>query len=87
MTEMAILIVNAVRSLGQDKNIFVMIDSISTLLIYNDHRAVTKFIHFLISKLRIMNIDGILMTHRSLNSNEFLSQVMIFCDDAIEHNR
>jgi KaiC/GvpD/RAD55 family RecA-like ATPase len=41
---------------------FVILDSISSLLIYNDENSTREFCHFLVNKLRLEKIGGFLLT-------------------------
>ncbi|MFH1835840.1 MAG: ATPase domain-containing protein [Methanobacteriota archaeon] len=41
---------------------FIILDSISNLLIYNDKNSMGEFIHYLINKLRASNVGGFLLT-------------------------
>lgn len=50
----------AVGKLKEEK--FLLLDSLSTLLIYNDSKAVSKFAHLLTEKMRRWDTQGSLLT-------------------------
>lgn len=83
LTDMAVAISNAVQAISTNKK-FIVIDSISTLLIYNSNVSVSKFIHFLTGKMRIWKISGILTTLRDNKDDILLSQLTLFCDKRID---
>ena len=62
---------------------FLIIDSISTLLIYNSINSVKEFSMFLINKLRLDNVNGVLVIIEK-EAPEDLKQILIaMCDKAI----
>ena len=62
-------------------NKFVLLDSISTLLIYNEPETISKFVHFLTVKMRVLNLSVILI---GLNENQgFLAELSQYCDKTI----
>ncbi|WP_230741807.1 DUF7504 family protein [Methanooceanicella nereidis] len=83
LTDMAVAISNAIQAISTD-NKFIMLDSVSTLLIYNNNTSVSKFIHFLTGKMRMWKMNGILLSLSTVNDTDFLSQLTLFCDRRIE---
>ena len=62
---------------------FLIMDSISTLLIYNSPGSVKEFAMFLINKLRLEGVDGILLAIEK-ELPEDLEQILIsMCDKSI----
>lgn len=57
-TQISIAIEEAAKSISTSK--LLILDSISTLLIYSSEKNVAKFLEFLISRLRSLNVTGIL---------------------------
>ena len=82
LTELS-LAISAVTESG--KFAFLFLDSISTLLVYNDLKTVEKFTNYLINKIRNLKIVGIIITlddeGESKKLNTIISQ---FCDAYIK---
>ena len=66
---------------GQKTVIFL--DSVNAMLIHSSSTDLTKFIHFVISKLRIMNIAGILLAVEKGLDPVLLTQLTTFADDLV----
>jgi len=84
LTDISISATSAVKSIpGSDK--FLFFDSLSTLLIYNDVGSVTKFIHFLVNKMKEWNISGAILTLEKETDPKMLSQLEHFVDRVIDN--
>ena len=83
LTELSILIEQAMLRLPRTENRFVFIDSISTMLIYNDADTVLRFIHALTGKMRLLGITGIIFLLEKESDEKFMAQVAQFCDRVI----
>ncbi len=67
--------VDAAMAMLVGKNFFVMLDSLSTLLVYNEEKAVEKFFHTTVTKMRTLNVKGIfLVTQEKKHVIQTLSQ-------------
>jgi hypothetical protein len=82
LTELSILMEQAMLRLPREKR-FVFIDSISTMLIYNDQDTVLRFIHSLTGKMRLLGITGIIFLLEKESDEKFRAQVAQFCDRVI----
>lgn len=82
LTELSILMEQAMLRLPREKR-FVFIDSISTMLIYNDSDTVLRFIHSLTGKMRLLGIAGIIFLLEKESDEKFKAQVAQFCDKVI----
>jgi KaiC/GvpD/RAD55 family RecA-like ATPase len=71
----------AVSRNGQEK--FLILDSLSTLLIYNDPKTVAKFAHLLTEKMRRWGLSGSLLTVDTDTERELVSQIAQFCDKVV----
>ena len=81
LTELSVL----TNSLFNDKKIkFILLDSLSTLLLYNDTKAVEKFAHSLLNKARKSNISVVIMSPKEKSEEDILAVVTQFCDKEIE---
>jgi len=78
---LAVSISKAIKQIGEER--FLLIDSLSTLLIYYDAKAVVKFAHLLTEKLRSWNSSGLLMTVETNSERDVVSQLSPFCDRVI----
>jgi len=82
LTEISFEITNAINSGGFD---FLFMDSLSTLLVYNDPKTTEMFCHYLINKLRSHQAGGILLCLKEDKEAEKLIPIISqFCDDCIE---
>jgi len=82
LTELSILLEQAMLRLPREKR-FLFIDSISTMLIYNDADTVLRFLHSLTGKMRLLGITGIIFLLEKESDEKFLAQVAQFCDRVI----
>ncbi|MBP2133337.1 hypothetical protein J2128_001291 [Methanomicrobium sp. W14] len=67
----------------KDQNPALLLDSINAMLIYIPSSNITKFIHFITSKLRIMDLSGIYLAAESTLDPAILSQLTAFADKFI----
>ncbi len=73
--------IDAATAMMAGKNFFVLIDSLSTLFVYNEERAVEKFVHTTATKMRTLSVKGIfLVTQEKKHVIQTLSQ---FADKTI----
>lgn len=78
---LAVSISKAIKEIGEER--FLLLDSLSTLLIYYDAKAVVKFAHLLTEKMRSWNSSGLLMTVETNSERDVVSQLSPFCDKVI----
>jgi KaiC/GvpD/RAD55 family RecA-like ATPase len=74
----------AVELNGKTDDSWLLIDSLSTLLVYNSQGALLHFLHFLVGRLRVLGFDGAIFTVEGSVEGNILSTVRQFCDDVIE---
>jgi hypothetical protein len=82
LSNLCIGISKAVNGIAEDK--FLFLDSLSTLLIYNDPKAVAKFAHLLTEKMRRWNTPGSLLTVEMNTERDVVSQLVPFCDKVVK---
>lgn len=82
LSNLCIGISKAVSRFSEDK--FLFLDSLSTLLIYNDSKAVAKFAHLLTEKMRRWGISGSLLTVEMNAERDVVSQLAPFCDRVVK---
>ena len=81
LTELSLMI----NTLSDEKKInFIVLDSLSTLLLYNDEKTVEKFVHEFLNKARKSNISVVITSPKEKNEEDALAIVTQFCDKEIE---
>jgi|SRR3989344_3283531 len=65
---------------NEGKYELLLLDSINTLLLYNDPKSVKKFLYYLINKLREKEIAGIMIALEGEHMEEVVSFVAQICD-------
>jgi KaiC/GvpD/RAD55 family RecA-like ATPase len=83
LTSLEIALEHAVEE-SQAKRLFVVLDSVSTLLIYHKSEVVEKFIHLLTTKIRKrQGMQGVLVAVESAENTSLLKSISQFCDRTI----
>lgn len=82
LSNLCIGISRAVSKIKDQK--FLLLDSLSTLLIYNDSKAVSKFAHLLTEKMRRWETQGSLLTVEMNTERDVVSQLAPFCDKVVK---
>ena len=82
LTELSISIMQALELVGGEKR-FIFMDSLSTFLLYNSAGTLSKFSHFLITKLSLIGVNGIFMSVESEMDEKFLNDLQSFCQKTI----
>jgi len=62
---------------------FLILDSLSSLMIYNSEKTVKEFGHFLINKVRLADHKGILMSIERKGTEGLVHDLIPMCDAAI----
>ena len=82
LEEISINITSLIDKIECDEK-FLIMDSVSTLLIYNSMDSVKEFLLFLIKKLRLERVSGIIITVEKETSEEIKQILIEKCDKAI----
>jgi len=69
---------------GEAGKTWLLLDSISTLLVFNSPGAVLQFLHFLIGRLRVLQFNGVIFTVEGSVEEKVLSTIRQFCDMVIK---
>ena len=81
MRELTDLCIALVKMMSEEKEIkFVFVDSVSTLLIYNDSKSVARFCHSVTEKLRSMSLPAALVFVEMEEGKDVVAQMAQFCD-------
>ncbi len=82
ITTLNIAISEILRRTEQKK--FLIMDTISTLLLYNDAESVEKLLHSLSNKLRLLDTNAFFISIKSEENQALEDIVSQFCDKKIE---
>jgi len=80
MCELTDLGIALTKIIAEKKVNFVFVDSVSTLLIYNDPKSVARFFHSVTEKLRNMNLPAALVLVEMEEGKDVAAQLAQFCD-------
>lgn len=83
LTEMGIVLTEVLKELDGKKTC-LLYDSINSTLIYISSRNVTKFIHFVTNKLRLMKFSGIFLAVEKGLDPDMLTKLTLFVDTIID---
>ncbi|MDP3728389.1 MAG: hypothetical protein Q8R18_02950 [bacterium] len=67
-----------------EKPSFVFLDSLNTLSLYNEKDATIKFAHSFVRKLRVNNIDGIIVGIQDPKNKYLIKELSQICDKVID---
>jgi hypothetical protein len=79
ITAIGIAVSRAVEHLAGEKYLFL--DSLSTLLLYNDEKIIGQFSNFMINKMLVSDVSSIIMVLSSDVDKEVIKQIMSFVDE------
>jgi len=83
LTNIGIAITKALKKL-ENENVCIVLDSISTMLIYVSSAKISKFLHYLTNKIRLSDINGVLFAAKNGLDPGFMVQLTTFVDEIIE---
>lgn len=81
LTDLGIVLEEAVSAIPGNK--YLLLDTLSTLLVYNHTTTVEKFVHFLTIKMRQWNLDGVIISLEKETDDSLRAQLAQFCDKVI----
>jgi len=84
LTELGVLLSQAFTIIKNYNKKFLFLDSLSTLLIYNDVATIAKFVHFLTTRLRLFGLVGIIMSMEREIDKKLLLTLSELCDYVVE---
>ena len=82
LTSISISLVKAIETIKGRK--FVFIDSITTMLIHNNEHSLARFVHGILTRLRIDGVNGVMMLLENKESNEIRAEIAQLCDKVIK---
>ena len=69
---------------GSKEKQFVFFDSITTMLIHNKPYVFTRFIHNVLTKMRLKGIGGLLISTQDNSNSEIRAEIAQLCDKVIK---
>jgi len=83
LTELSITINSAMKNL-KTQNKFILFDTLSTLFNYNPQQIALKFIHYLSTAMRSLEVSGVFIIIKNQLDERILSFISGFVDKTIE---
>ena len=81
MRELTELCIALTKLVSERKGVkFVLLDSVSTLLIYNDPKSVARFCHSVAEKLRSLGLPAAFVLVEMEEAKDMVAQLAQFCD-------
>jgi len=80
LTNISIAIVTALKSIPKDRFGVLILDSISTLMLYNDENSVIRFIQGLSVKIRAREAKSLIFSLDEETDKKTISEISQFCD-------
>lgn len=84
LTNISLTIENALESLPGGRDRVLLFDTLSTLMLYNDDRMVSKFAHSLMTRLRNWEAKSIILTVSEETDPRIMSQLRQFADRVVQ---
>jgi archaellum biogenesis ATPase FlaH len=84
LTDLAIALSQALEAMKHKGKKFIFLDSLSTLLIYNQFDVIAKFVHFIISRLRLFSLVGIMISIEKQIDEKMINILIEMCDETVE---
>lgn len=69
---------------GSNEKQFVFFDSITTMLIHNKAYVFTRFIHNVLTKMRLKGVGGLLIYTKDNSNSEIRAEISQLCDKVIK---
>jgi len=83
LTDMGIAVTEVLKE-HHNAKVCILYDSISTMLIYLPSPSISKFIHFVTTKLRLMDISGVFLAVEKGLDPMLMTQLTTFVDTVVD---
>jgi|TARA_Y100000310_G_scaffold345826_1_gene470637 hypothetical protein len=83
LTNISIAIGHALESIPKGNDKVLILDSLTTLMLYNSEKNVIQFIHSLSGKARAWNVKSIIYSVVEDTDKKTISEISQFCDTCI----
>jgi len=84
LTDISLSLNNYIKKLNGKK--FIFIDSLNTMLIHNDPYVFARFMHSIMTRMRINSVGGILISLTDKTNKEIRAEIAQLCDKVIKIN-
>jgi len=84
LTEISLAIKQFSNSIPPEAKKYAIIDSLSTLLVYNSKQTLLKFAHFLINEFELNNVKGVFFTTNSKDDQELSNNLKQFVTKTVK---
>ena len=83
LTDLGIAVTEVLKE-QSGKKVCIMYDSVRTMLIYLSSANISKFIHFVTNKLRLMDVSGVFLAVEKGLDPMLMSQLTTFVDNVVD---
>ncbi|HIJ07655.1 MAG: Uncharacterized protein XE11_0565 [Methanomicrobiales archaeon 53_19] len=83
LTDMGIAVTQILKKM-EGRKVCIMLDSVSTMLIYLPTQNISKFMHFVTNRLRLAGVAGVFLAAEKGLDPDLLMQLSTFVDTVIE---
>lgn len=81
LTELSVIIT---KQINTGKFDFIVLDSVTTLLVYNKTETVERFIQYFVNKVRLLDMEGVILSvEGEEKSKKIIGVLSQFCDKTI----
>lgn len=85
LTNLSIALLNALKNLSKDNERILIMDTLSTLMLYNQAKSISQFMHLLAFNLRDMGVRSVIFTLEEDTDRTTISEMTQFCDLVIKN--
>jgi len=82
LTHISLAISDYIKALPGKK--FIFIDSITTMLIHNEPYVFTRFIHSILTRMRINGVEGLLISLTDRTNQDVRAEIAQLCDKVVK---
>ncbi|MFH0862481.1 MAG: hypothetical protein V1875_05555 [Candidatus Altiarchaeota archaeon] len=82
LEEVSMYLDRGLQSISKRK--FIFLDSLSSMLIYNSNKSVKEFTHFIINRMRLDGIAGIILSIEKKEAEDLVNTLSPMCDQQLK---
>jgi len=86
LTDLGIAVTETLKELSGQK-VCLLFDSVNAMLIYISSKNITRFLHFVTNKLRLLNVAGIFLAVEKGLDPDLLVQLITLVDEVIDTDK